>query len=661
MKTNRFLTLAVLAVAAMSALFAGCKKNEEPIVPVITIGTQPTAPAALTEGAVAGTLTVAATATEGATLTYQWYTNTSASNSGGTKIDGATSASYALPTTLAAGTHYYYCEVGAKGAVSVCTGAVTVTVAAPTTYPVTGRAGTLDWSLDEEGTLTVSGTGAMPDYAAPSAPSRAETTAAPWSAYAAQIRVAVIAEGVTSVGDNAFAGLTVVVTVTLPESVERIGDGAFAGCSVLVEIDIPAGAEIGEGAFEGCDELPEEVIPIPVTGLTVEPTTLTLIEGDTMRLTATVLPANATDTTVTWSTDNPAVATVDAATGKVTAIAPGTATITALAIVPHSPNGGITATCAVTVEAPPAIILQSFLQQYKELCAAFENQYVLVDSEYSTLAARQQSQQSLTESETVASTLWDLAYQVIDQSNRLPELITLADSAALAHGLPHVMSAAEIAEHTGNAFANRATAYFFLKTLWGGVPLTMDTETLWQSLPRGTVQDVVWAVYDDIDRAEDLSARPFTALNGFVREVIFLQENDGANKAIEALTEKIGSEGLVFVDTNADGRLDAQDDNTVAVLAYLLLAEAYQKEGNIQRALENVNVVSMNYGQGPVVSADDISRAIKTGYSILGDTGMKFMNAVRWGETASWGNYALLPIPAKARMQNSQLTQNPGW
>ncbi|MDR2882223.1 MAG: hypothetical protein LBU98_00360, partial [Alistipes sp.] len=121
------------ALAAMTAAtFTACGDkggDPEPPAPVITIGTQPAAPAALTEGAITGTLTVAATATGGAALTYQWYSNTSAANTGGTAIDGATAASYALPATLTAGTYHYFCEVGATGAKAVRTNAVTVTVA----------------------------------------------------------------------------------------------------------------------------------------------------------------------------------------------------------------------------------------------------------------------------------------------------------------------------------------------------------------------------------------------------------------------------------------------------------------------------------------------------------------------------------------------------
>ncbi|MBQ4066698.1 MAG: Ig domain-containing protein [Clostridia bacterium] len=89
-----------------------------------------------------------------------------------------------------------------------------------------------------------------------------------------------------------------------------------------------------------------EPIPAPVVtvdSVTVDPATLTLTEGDSLTLTATVAPDNAANKTVIWASSDPAVATVDA-NGKVTAVAAGTATITAT-----TEDGGKTATCAVTV------------------------------------------------------------------------------------------------------------------------------------------------------------------------------------------------------------------------------------------------------------------------------------------------------------------------
>ena len=89
---------------------------------------------------------------------------------------------------------------------------------------------------------------------------------------------------------------------------------------------------------------------VPVTGVSLTPASLSLFTGDTATLTATVQPSNATNQNVTWSSDKPDVATVDAA-GKVTAVGAGTATITVT-----TEDGKKTATCTVTVrpDIPPA-------------------------------------------------------------------------------------------------------------------------------------------------------------------------------------------------------------------------------------------------------------------------------------------------------------------
>ncbi len=82
---------------------------------------------------------------------------------------------------------------------------------------------------------------------------------------------------------------------------------------------------------------------VAVTGVTLNKSELTLTEGGSEKLTATVTPADATDKTVTWESDKTSVATVGK-DGTVTAVAAGTATITATA-------GGKSATCEVTVNA----------------------------------------------------------------------------------------------------------------------------------------------------------------------------------------------------------------------------------------------------------------------------------------------------------------------
>ena len=98
--------------------------------------------------------------------------------------------------------------------------------------------------------------------------------------------------------------------------------------------------------------IPGYVAKVNVTGVTLSETSAEMtLGGETLTLTATVAPANATNKTVTWTTSDESVATV--ANGVVTAVAPGTATITATAT-----NGTAdtsddkTAACTVTVIQP---------------------------------------------------------------------------------------------------------------------------------------------------------------------------------------------------------------------------------------------------------------------------------------------------------------------
>ena len=83
---------------------------------------------------------------------------------------------------------------------------------------------------------------------------------------------------------------------------------------------------------------------VAVTGITLDKTEASMIVGgETLTLNPTVLPAEATDKTVTWTTSDASVATV--ADGVVTAVGAGTATITATA----NDGSGVTGTCTVTV------------------------------------------------------------------------------------------------------------------------------------------------------------------------------------------------------------------------------------------------------------------------------------------------------------------------
>jgi len=82
---------------------------------------------------------------------------------------------------------------------------------------------------------------------------------------------------------------------------------------------------------------------VNVTGITLSPTTKTMYTGESFILTPTITPDNATNKSVTWTSSDPTIASVDES-GIVNAIKKGTATITA-----KTNDGGFTATCVITV------------------------------------------------------------------------------------------------------------------------------------------------------------------------------------------------------------------------------------------------------------------------------------------------------------------------
>ena len=100
------------------------------------------------------------------------------------------------------------------------------------------------WKLDENGVLTISGTGAIKEYA--------------FSCSSLSIKKVVIKEEITEIGSKAFQNCEQIQTVTLPESLTTLEEGTFLGCSGLKKITIPKNCEtIGNHAFYYCSGLEE--------------------------------------------------------------------------------------------------------------------------------------------------------------------------------------------------------------------------------------------------------------------------------------------------------------------------------------------------------------------------------------------------------------------
>ena len=129
-----------------------------------------------------------------------------------------------------------------------------------TTEPQVWNEDNLTWTLDADGKLTISGTGAMKDYNAAENLSPAYMNS--------DVKKVVIEDGVTSIGELAFYKCSSLTNITIPDSVTCIEYAAFHGCSSLSSITIPNSVtSIGIYAFVFCSSLTSITIPDGVTSI----------------------------------------------------------------------------------------------------------------------------------------------------------------------------------------------------------------------------------------------------------------------------------------------------------------------------------------------------------------------------------------------------------
>lgn len=224
-----------------------------------------------------------------------------------------------------------------------------------------GKAGKLDW-VYENRVLTLSGSGAVPDYS---------SSEAPWSSFADEIDAVVFGDAVTSIGAGAFKNAAALKAVTLPESMTAVGAGAFEGSGVesvtlsngvkTIGADAFKDTPLKEVFFTGTEEewnaidIQDETLLsdsllvykelISVSGLKLNVVSKIVYDlNETFQLVPEVLPENATIPLVRFSSDNEAVATVTDA-GDVFLNGYGTAIITVTSI----QNPSVYEICTVTV------------------------------------------------------------------------------------------------------------------------------------------------------------------------------------------------------------------------------------------------------------------------------------------------------------------------
>ncbi len=178
-------------------------------------------------------------------LTYLWYFKNKGTNEFYPTYT-FTGNSYKLQMNSARNGRQVYCVVTDKFGNSVTTDTVTLSIEVDNTVDKGTCGENLTWKLDDKGTLTISGTGAMTDF---------EMYKSPWY-NDAQIKNVIIMDGVTTIGSYAFEGCANLTSVSISNSVTGIGDDAFYRCSGLTEVIIPDSVTtVGIYAFARCSSL----------------------------------------------------------------------------------------------------------------------------------------------------------------------------------------------------------------------------------------------------------------------------------------------------------------------------------------------------------------------------------------------------------------------
>lgn len=119
----------------------------------------------------------------------------------------------------------------------------------------------LTWELDNDGVLTISGEGAMDDY------EQSYIFSSPWYNIKNEITAVRINEGVTNIGNGAFADCNNLTSISIPSSITSIGNFAFYNCGSLQKIDFSTSVtNIGGNAFRGSG-VTTIIIPDSVTNI----------------------------------------------------------------------------------------------------------------------------------------------------------------------------------------------------------------------------------------------------------------------------------------------------------------------------------------------------------------------------------------------------------
>jgi uncharacterized protein YjdB len=251
---------------------------------------------------------------------------------------------------------------------------------------------------------------------------------------------------------------------------------------------------------------------VPVTGVTVSPTSATIGVGGTQQLTPTIAPANATNKTVTYSSNNTGVATVNGS-GLVTAVGSGSATITVT-----TQDGAKTATAAITVNSSNVAVTSVSLSPISATLAVGGIQQLTP-----TILPSNATNKTVTYSSnnTGVATVNNAGLVTAISAGSTIITITTQDGAKIA------TAAITVNGNTNSSF----TVNFYRPSNWG----TAIKIYWWSALPSGTLANASWPGVNMIDAGNGWYSYTFTNITA--TNLIF---NDGTNQTADLNRNKTG-------------------------------------------------------------------------------------------------------------------------
>ncbi|GAA6766383.1 hypothetical protein AAFH68_23250 [Flavobacterium sp. CGRL1] len=273
-------------------------------------------------------------------------------------------------------------------------------------------------------------------------------------------------------------------------------------------VTLTAGSTRNFAAFEYLVLTNTNAPVVAVTGVSVSPTTATVGLGSTQQLNAAIAPANATNQNVTWTSSNTAIATVNAS-GLVTAVAAGTATITVKTV-----DGNKTATSAITVAAIP--VSSAAVSPTSASLYAGNTQQLTV-----TISPANATNKNVTwsSSNSAAATVNSSGLVTAVSAGTATITATTQDGNKTA--------SAAITVNPNTSF----TVYFYKPSNWGtGIKIYY-----WNALPTGVLANATWPGVNMTDSGNGWYSYTFSNVNS--TNLIF---NDGTNQTADLSQNKTG-------------------------------------------------------------------------------------------------------------------------